>query len=263
MDHRSGLAAVLTALLAAPPAAAQPIGPIDVDAKIVLAVDASRSMDLTEFQLQRDGYLQALRHPDLARAIAAGWQGRVAVAYFEWSGYAQDGHLVPWRIIDGAAAAEALADEIAALPVRRSRGTSIARALAFATVLLGDDLVTAPRSIIDVSGDGANNTGPPVTEARDAAVARGITINGLPVMAFQGGALPDLDRYYQDCVAGGPGAFVMVARDTAELAATIRRKLVIEVSGLAPPERPVPAALDEPTDCLIGEKMYRQRNWSR
>ena len=187
----------------------------------------------------------------------------MAIAYFEWSGYAQDGHLVPWRIIDGPAAAAALAEEIAELPVRRSRGTSIARALAFATVLLEDDLVTAPRSIIDVSGDGANNTGPPVTEARDAAVARGITINGLPVMAFHGGALPDLDRYYEECVVGGPGAFVMVARDAGELAATIRRKLVIEVSGLAPPVRLVPAQFDEPVDCLIGEKMYRQRDWGR
>ena len=114
--------------------------PVEVDAKIVLAVDASRSMDLREFQLQRDGYLAALRHPDLVRAIAAGWHGRVAIAYFEWSGYAQDGHLVPWRIVDGPEAAAALAGEIAALPVRRSRGTSISRALAFATVLLEDDL---------------------------------------------------------------------------------------------------------------------------
>ena len=130
-------------------------------------------------------------------------------------------------------------------------------------MLLEDDLVTAPRSIIDVSGDGANNTGPPVTEARDAAVARGITINGLPVMAFRGGALPGLDRYYEDCVIGGPGAFVMVARDDAELATTIRRKLVIEVSGAAPPARVVPAQFEGPSDCLIGEKMYQQRNWGR
>ena len=263
MIQPSRLAAALSLLLAAAPAAAQPAGPVEVDAKIVLAVDASRSMDMGEFQLQRDGYRQALRHPDLARAIAAGWHGRVAIAYFEWSGFAQDGHLVPWRIVDGPDAAAALAEEITAMPVRRSRGTSIARALAFATVLLEDDLVTAPRSIIDVSGDGANNTGPPVTEARDAAVARGITINGLPVMAFRGGALPGLDRYYEDCVIGGPGAFVMVARDDAELAATIRRKLVIEVSGAAPPARVVPAQFEGPSDCLIGEKMYQQRNWGR
>jgi hypothetical protein len=262
MGCRSKLA-ILLAVLAAGPAAAQPTAPVEVDAKLVLAVDASRSMDMGEFQLQRDGYLAALRHPELARAIAAGYHGRVAVTYFEWSGYAQDGHLVPWRVLDGGAAAGALADEIAALPVRRSRGTSIARALAFATVLLEDDLIDAPRSIIDVSGDGANNTGPPVTAARDAAIARGITINGLPVMAFGGASLPDLDRYYEDCVVGGPGAFVMVARDPAELAATIRRKLVIEVSGSAPPPRLLPAQFGGPVDCLIGEKMYRQRDWIR
>ena len=245
------------------PASAQDAGPVAVDARIVLAVDASRSMDLGEFQLQRDGYRAALRHPDLARAIAAGWRGRVAIAYFEWSGYAQDGHLVPWRIIDGPEAASALAEEIGSMPVRRSRGTSIARALAFATVLLDDDLIEAPRSIIDVSGDGANNTGPPVTQARDAAVARGITVNGLPVMAFGGTSTPDLDHYYEDCVIGGAGAFVMVARDAAELAATIRRKLVVEVSGATPPERVIPAQLRQPADCLIGEKMYRMRDWGR
>lgn len=253
--------ALWAALATTAPAVAQAPDPIDVDAKIVLAVDASRSMDVVEFQLQRDGYTAALRHPDFARAIGAGLNGRVAIAYFEWSGFAQDGHLVPWRVIDGAAAAAALADEIAAMPVRRSRGTSISRALAFALVLLEDDLIVAPRNIVDVSGDGANNTGPPVTEARDAAVARGVTINGLPVMAFGGASLPDLDLYYEACVVGGPGSFVMVAEDVASLAATIRRKLVVEVSGMTPPARIVPAQFSAPPDCLIGEKMYRQRDW--
>ena len=263
MPHHRGAVVGLALLLGAQVAAAQTTEPVEVDAKIVLAVDASRSMDLREFQLQRDGYLAALRHPDLVRTIAAGWNGRVAIAYFEWSGYVQDEHLVPWRVIDGPESAAALADEIAAMPVRRSRGTSIARALDFASVLLGDDLIEAPRDIVDISGDGANNTGPPVTGARDAAVARGITINGLPVMAFGGAALPELDRYYRDCVIGGPGAFVMVARDTAGLAATIRRKLVIEVSGAAPPARIEPAQARAPVDCLIGEKLYQQRNWGR
>ncbi|HYI06531.1 MAG TPA: DUF1194 domain-containing protein [Reyranella sp.] len=248
-------------LAAASPAVAQPLEPIDVDAEIVLAVDASRSMDLDEFAVQRDGYLQALRHPDFARAVAAGRLGRVAIAYFEWSGQVQDSGLIPWRLIDGPGAAAALADEIAAMPVERSRGTSIARAIAFATVLIEDDLVVGARRIIDVSGDGANNTGPPVTEARDAAVARDITINGLPVMAFPGGALADLDTYYQDCVIGGLGAFVMVARTGEELAATIRRKLIVEVSGLAPPMSAIPVDFHQPTDCLIGEKRYRQRYW--
>lgn len=260
MVRRVALAAAIA--LAGDGAAAQVREPVSVDAKIVLAVDASRSMDLREFGLQRDGYRAALRHPDFARAIAAGRHGRVAFAYFEWSGSVQDGGLVPWRIVDGPAAADAFVAEIASLPVVRSRGTSISRALAFATVLLDDDLIEAPRRIIDVSGDGANNAGPPVVAARDAAVARGITINGLPVMAFGGAALPWLDRYYEACVAGGPGAFVMVARDAETLAATIRQKLVIEVSGLAP-ERTMAAQAGAPVDCLIGEKTFRLREWNR
>ena len=254
------LAALLALLLPASLARAQEA--VEVDAEIVLAVDASRSMDLTEFAVQRDGYLAALRHPDLVRAITAGPLGRIAIAYFEWSGQAQDGTLVPWRIIDGPAAAAELADEIAAMPISRARGTSISRALYFATVLLEDDAIDGARRVIDVSGDGANNVGPPVVGARDEALARGITINGLPIVISAYGAQADLDRYYEDCVVGGEGAFVMVARTGEELARTIRRKLILEISGLAPPPALVPAQF-EPTDCLIGEKLYRQRNWDQ
>ena len=123
-----------------------------------------------------------------------------------------------------------MADEIAASPVQRSRGTSIARALYFAAVLIDDGTVAGARRIIDVSGDGANNVGPPVTGARDAALARGITINGLPIMA-SAGTMPDLDLYYEDCVVGGEGSFVLVATTGEELARTIRRKLIMEISG--------------------------------
>ncbi|HVL20006.1 MAG TPA: DUF1194 domain-containing protein [Amaricoccus sp.] len=250
------LAVALT--LAAIPAGAQQ--PVEVDAKIVLAVDVSRSMDLGESAVQREGYLAALRHPDLARAIAAGARGRVAIAYFEWAGQVQDGGLVPWRVIDGPVTAAALADEIAGLPVRRARGTSISRAIAFATVLLEDDQIAGARRVIDVSGDGANNIGPIVTGSRDAAVAKGITVNGLPILALGGGAPPNLDLYYQDCVVGGDGAFVMVARERADLARTIRRKLVLEISGLPPPPAIVPAQLAA-TDCLMGERSFGR--WNR
>jgi hypothetical protein len=253
------LAALVTALAA--PAAAQMEAGEKVDAEIVLAVDASRSMDLREFAVQRDGYQQALRHPDLIRAIAAGRLGRVAIAYFEWSGQAQDGTLIPWRIIAAPPDAQALADAIGALPIRRGRGTSLSRAIAFAAVLIEDGRVNGARRVIDVSGDGANNVGPPVVEARDDAIARGITINGLPVM-LDGGtrANPDLDRYYEDCVIGGEGAFMMVARSGEELASTIRRKLILELSGRLPAPGPSPVDF-EPVDCLLGEKLYRMRNW--
>ncbi len=258
MSCRSPAGLLAALLLAAGVASAQETAPIEVDAEIVLAVDASRSMDFVEFAVQRDGYLQALRHPDLIRAITGGPLGRIAIAYFEWSGQAQDGALVPWRIIDGPDAAAALADEIAEVPVTRTRGTSISRALNFATVLIEDDRVQGSRRVIDISGDGANNIGPPVTGARDEAVARGITVNGLPIIISPYGAQADLERYYEDCVIGGLGAFMMVARSGDELARTIRRKLILEVSGLMPPPSIVPAEF-EPTDCLMGEKLYRQR----
>ena len=253
---------MVAALLALSPAGLHAQEAVEVDVEIVLAVDASRSMDLTEFAVQRDGYLQALRHPDLVRAITAGALGRIAIAYFEWSGQAQDGTLVPWRIIDGPAAAAALADEIATTPVARTRGTSISRAIDFASVLLEDDAIDGTRRVIDVSGDGANNVGPPVTGARDAALARGITINGLPIVVSAFGAQADLDLYYENCVIGGEGAFVMVAHTGEELARTIRRKLILEISGLFPPPAVVPAQF-EPVDCLIGEKLYRQRGWDQ
>jgi hypothetical protein len=261
MSLRSSLAG-LALLAAAGEAAAQ--GQDDtgagqpVDAEIVLAVDASRSMDLSEFATQRDGYLAALRHPDLIRAITAGRLGRVAIAYFEWSGEIRDGALVPWRVIATPEDAAAMADEIAGMPTIRGRGTSISRALSFASALLEDGSVDGARQVIDVSGDGANNAGPPVTGARDAVVARGITINGLPVMTAPGGAMDELDRYYEECVIGGIGGFVMVAHGWEDFALTIRRKLIMEISGLSPEPRIVPAQY-QPMDCMIGEKQFRWR----
>lgn len=254
------IAAGLLFSLAAAPVCAQPQETparlVQVDAKIVLAVDASHSMDRAEFSVERDGYVQALRHPDLIRAIAAGRLGRVALAYFEWSDRARDGGLVPWRIVATAADAARLADAIVALPTSQSRGTSISRALAFATALIADDPITAERSVIDVSGDGVNNLGPPVIVARDEAVARGITINGLPVLASGNDSVfPDLDRYYEECVIGGSGAFVLPVRTDEEMARTIARKLILEVSGLRTAYRPIPAGY-EPIDCEIGERLY-------
>lgn len=261
MSARLSLAS-LALLAAASAAAAQgqdDTGPgAPVDAEIVLAVDASRSMDLAEFATQRDGYLAALRHPDLIRAITAGRHGKVAFAYVEWAGEIRDGALVPWRVIAGPGDAAAMADEIAAMPVVRGRGTSISRAIAFSTALLDDGSVDGARLVIDISGDGANNAGPPVTGARDEALARGITINGLPVMTAPGGAMDGLDRYYEDCVIGGIGAFVMVAHRWEDFADTLRRKLIMEISGVAPEARVVPAQY-ESMDCLIGEKTFRWR----
>ncbi len=261
MVLRFVLAALVLPLLTAAALAQAPAPETAVDAEIVLAVDASRSMDLQEFDVQRQGYAAALRHPDLMRAITAGRLGKVAIAYFEWAARAQDGRLIPWRIIDSPEAAATLAGEIAAMPDARARGTSISRALGFASALIDDGAVAGERRIIDISGDGANNTGPPVTGARDATVTRGITINGLPIMRSEAGSMRDLDLYYQDCVVGGDGSFVLVARNADELARTIRRKLILEISGTLPEPATVPADF-VPTDCLIGEKTFRNRGFN-
>ena len=258
MVVRYATAALVGSLLAGGAAAqTAPAPATKVDAEIVLAVDASRSMDALEFDVQRQGYAAALRHPDLMRAITAGRLGKVAISYFEWAAQAQDKGLIPWRIIDSPEAAAAMADEIEAMPMERARGTSISRALVFASALIDDGSVEGERRIIDVSGDGANNIGPPVTGARDETVALGITINGLPIIRSAAASTQDLDLYYQDCVVGGDGAFVLVATNADDLAQTIRRKLILEISGLTPAPRVMPADF-VPTDCLIGEKQFRR-----
>jgi hypothetical protein len=246
--------ALLLALLA-PAAAAQPV---PVDAEIVLAVDASGSVDREEREIQRQGYAAALRHPDLMRAVAAGRHGRVALSYFEWAGEVRGGSLIPWRIIDGPQAAAAMADEVETLTNPPSRGTSLSRALDFAVGLIAGSGFQGAKRVIDISGDGPNNIGPPVVPSRDRAIAAGITINGLPILVRPSRGMTDLDRYFEDCVIGGEGAFVLPVRARDELALAIRRKLILEISG-APPARLLPASDHEPVNCLIGET--QRRGW--
>ncbi|MBP7243018.1 DUF1194 domain-containing protein [Amaricoccus sp.] len=232
---------------------------IVVDTAIVLAVDVSGSMDLEELAVQRTGYLDALRHPDLARIVAAGRTGRVALTLFEWAGQVREASMVPWRVIDGRPALEAFARDLEALPVRTNHGTSIARAIDYGLALIASAEFAADSWVIDVSGDGPNNIGPPVTEARDRALAAGVTINGLPIVIRPSRGLADLPRYFEDCVIGGPAAFVMPAADVAELAPAIRRKLFRELIGGDPPERLRQAAGEPAADCLIGERLRRER----
>jgi hypothetical protein len=247
------LVAVLTAgvasLLATPGFAADP-----VDLELVIAVDVSGSMDREEFLLQRNGYVEAIRHPEFVRAIAAGDYGRIAVTYVEWSGPSWQKTLVPWRVIDSAASAEAFAAALEAQKLDIGRGTSISNAIGFATALFDDSTHEARRQVIDVSGDGPNNYGPPVTGARDDAVEEGIVINGLPILIRPSPIAPDIVRYYFDCVVGGPGSFVLPVRRASEFSLAIRRKLILEVAAL-PAARIIQAVAEEPTDCLIGERM--------
>ena len=231
--------------------------PTEVDLALVIAVDVSELMDRGELAVQRAGYVAALTHPDLLSAVRAGRTGRIAVTYVEWAATVRRGSVVPWQVIDGRAAAERFATAIASHPSGSFRGTSISAALAYGAEAHGASGLAAARRVIDVSGDGPNNLGGPVTQARDAAVANGITVNGLPILIRPSPSYPPMDAYYAACVIGGPGAFVLPVRRVSELAEAIRRKLVLEVSGLPEAATVVPAATAPAVDCLAGEKLRR------
>ena len=263
--RNSALALVLsvtlwTALL--PPARA---ADIPVDLELILAVDVSRSMDIDEQQLQRDGYVAALTHPDVIAAITGGRHGKIALSYIEWAGTETQYKVLDWRVIDGPASAEASAAELARAPIQRFRGTSISTSLAFVAPQFDNNGYDAARRVIDISGDGPNNIGIPVVLAREAVLRAGITINGLPIMIKQASgfaAISDLDVYYEDCVIGGFGAFLAVVRSADQFAEAIRRKMVMEIAGQEP--RIIPAAattVQARVDCLIGEKLRQQ--WER
>jgi len=233
-----------------------PAAPATVDVELVLAVDISTSMDEREFALQRAGYVEAIRHPDFIKAVRAGSNGRIAIAYFEWAGTIRDDAVLAWQIIDGSDSANAFADRIAARPFRSFRGTSISGALAFGTGLFGQTAFKGERRVIDISGDGPNNTGPPVTAERDAAVAKGIVVNGLPILISPSPTFSHLDRYYAECVTGGPGSFVLPIYAASEFSTAIRRKLILEVSGIAGTAT-VRIDAEAPIDCLQGERDRR------
>jgi Protein of unknown function (DUF1194) len=225
-----------------------------VDVALVLAVDMSGSMDLEEARVQRMGYVEALRHSEFINAVTAGLNGRIAISYFEWAGSVNETSLVDWQLIDDAQDAAAFAEQLAARPVYTRRGTSISNALIFASKLITANPYDATRRVIDVSGDGPNNLGPPVDPVRDAAVDDGITINGLAIIIRPSGSAGSLDRYYADCVIGGPGSFVLPVRRPEDFAVAIRQKLVMEVSQ-RPMGHVVPVQITPATDCLIGEKL--------
>ncbi|WP_274627640.1 DUF1194 domain-containing protein [Arvimicrobium flavum] len=227
-----------------------------VDLELVLAVDISRSMDPEEFAVQRAGYVAALRHPDFIRAIGYGANGRIALTYFEWAGSVHASSQVEWRIIDGAESANAFADTLERRPAATFRGTSVSAALRHAAMRLEENDIRATRKVIDISGDGPNNIGGPVVEARKAAISQGITINGLPILIRPSPSVGDLDAYYAECVTGGPGSFVLPVRAASEFANAIRRKLILEVSGADLPAV-VKNAAQSPVDCQIGEKLRR------
>jgi hypothetical protein len=238
--------------------------PASVDIELILAVDVSYSMDMDELAVQREGYAQAIVSKEFLQALRTGPTGKISVTYFEWAASGDQKIIVPWRVIDGPESADAVADEILKTPIRRASRTSISGAIYFALPLFDANPYRGLRRVIDISGDGANNNGSPVTIARDTALAKGITINGLPIMvkepSYSTMDIDNLDFYYEDCVIGGPGSFVVSIKDREKFKEAIRSKLVLEVAGRTP-ERPiVPVAEKEPrVPCLIGEKIWQER----
>ena len=199
--------AVFAAMIALPVPAQSPQS---VDLALVLAVDASGSVDQVRFELQKQGYVAAFRHPRVIGAIQSGPAGAIAVIMMQWTGPALQVTAVPWTKISDATSANAFADAIARAPrALFSGGTSISGAIDTSMALLFDNPYRAARRVIDISGDGANNRGRSVNQARDEAIARGVGINGLPILALE----PNLDSYYKDNVIGGPGAFMIAAKD--------------------------------------------------
>ena len=234
-----------------------------VNVELVIAVDVSYSMDMDELAIQREGYAQAIVSKDFLQALRAGPGSKVAVTYFEWSMSGDEKIIIPWRVIDGPESADAVAAEIMKTPVRRGSSTSISGAINFALQLFDENPYRGLRRVIDISGDGPYNDGAPVTSARDAALEKGIIINGLPIMVKEPSYwidIENLDLYYEDCVIGGPGAFIMTIKDREKFQEAIRTKLVLEVAGLTPEHGIVPAAEKEPrVPCLIGEKKWQER----
>ena len=179
-----------------------------VDLALVLAVDASGSVNQTRFELQKQGYVAAFRNPQVLRAIRSGATQAIAVTMAQWTGYTLQVQVVPWTLINDEASANAFAASIEKAPRQLfSGGTSISGAIDYGVALLGQSEFVGLKRVIDISGDGSNNSGRPVTAARDEAVRAGIVINGLPILSLE----PYLDRYYFDNVIGGPGAFMIAA----------------------------------------------------
>ncbi len=237
---------------------------IPVDVELVIAVDVSYSMDPEEQALQREGYVDALRSREFMQALHEGANGKVAVTYFEWAGQFDQKVIMPWRLIEGPESADAVAAEIASAPYRRASRTSISGGLIFAKPLFDHSGYRGLRRVIDVSGDGANNAGELIVPTRDDVLAAGITINGLPIMLkrpLRGTMdIDNLDVYYEDCVIGGPGAFVVPIHERKQFIEATRTKLVLEISGRQPQARVIPVSADKPRiSCTIGEKMWRDR----
>ena len=281
MKDRTLLATLITLIAFAGAAHATPVA---VDLELVLAVDVSRSVDSEEAALQRTGYISAFRHASVIDAIEHGPLGRIAVVYFEWGAYGNTNLVIDWTLITDKASAEIFAHRLQTSPRLRASRTSISGAMDIGAALFGGNRFSGKRRVIDISGDGANNSGDLVDLARDRTVAKGITINGLPILNQRPGPsgrpqVAALDLYYRDCVIGGPGAFHIVAKNFKDFARAVLRKLVLEIADARPATAPVRgrahttrwrriarnphlirvAGARKAPPCYIGEQRWRRR----
>jgi hypothetical protein len=246
-----GAAIALAAVFGGSAAAQQQASGV-VDIELVLAADISQSLDVEEHQLQRLGYVEAFRNKDVIAAFTSGRRKRIAVTYMEWAGDFEPMQTIPWTIIDGEDSAYAFAAQLEGKKIYGEQRTSISRALTTAAELIGNNGITSSRQIVYLSGDGANNMGPPVEPVRDDLVKRGIVINGLPIMLGKPLEYYDIERmdvYFRNCVVGGEGAFVEPVRDLRQFSTLLASRLTGRAAGPLPPR-------EATYDCMIGEKIY-------
>jgi len=250
------IATILAAALAIPPTAPEPAPrtiPVptfpgievsageEVDVALVLLIDASGSISAEEYKIQRDGYANAFRSPDVAGAIRSGIYGRIAVTAIEWASPEQITTILPWRVIEGDEAASSAADSIESAQAPEWRGTSTSTSIsaamdaAYVAVLAGS--FKAIRTVIDLSGDGVNSGGNPIEPTRAKLISAGMTINGLPIITAPSDAV--IVDYYGREVIGGPGAFLVPVEGFGQFAEAVRRKLVMEIAGGEPRVVPV------------------------
>lgn len=268
---RLGLSVLAAGMLAGSSAGAALSGE-HVDIALVITTDVSYSVDEDEARFQREGAIAAFRSPEVVKAIQAGPLGRIAVTYIDFSSYSTNKIIAPWHVVHDTASAEAFADLLAIAPRTLGVQTSISSGLEMAEHLIDTSGYVATKRVIDVSGDGPNNEGHLVDRVRDEIVAKGMVINGLPIMTpadqFDVYYLPDLDKYYAGCVIGGNGAFIQVAHGFEDLARALRRKLIQEISDAGKSANPLlvkvaaatPRAASAPhavyeKGCDIGERM--------
>lgn len=269
LNSAGWLAGLLGLLCIIPPNARA--SEIAVDLELFLAIDVSGSVDEQEAQLQRAGYVAAFLDPEVQEVITGGMLGRIAVSYTEWAGSHFVKPIVGWTLIESAEDAVAFATRLGESRPGWGTWTSISTIIDISVPTFGNNGYSGSRQVIDISGDGPNNDGRLVVGARDSAVADGFTINGLPIVNGRPGPfgyaqMANLDDYYEDCVIGGIGAFIVVAEGFDDFARAIKRKLVLEIAGLEPPEpdrRRVSSYVRGESDCAIGERILRQRRLNR